>query len=364
MQNAPEIDRDNINRFLCENCGANMVFDAKTGGLLCAHCDHVRAVQTTGTVDERDYAAFLERGSQDLQPMAKEAMQVNCDSCGAIVNFTPPETATSCAFCGGKIVAQPKAADPLVAPEGVLPFRVTPQNATSNFNEWLGSLWFAPSKLTKMASADKMASIYIPYWTYDAMTESDYEGQRGENYTDTETYWQNGEMKTRSVTKTRWYAASGHVARHFDDVCVPATTSLPHDYLERLEPWDLAELKSYEPAYLSGHKAQAYQIPLEGGFERFKQVAASVIEQDCRDDIGGDKQIVNTIDTLYSAITFKHLLLPIYAGAYQFGGKTYQIVVNGRTGEVQGGRPYSWVKIGALVLFILLVIIIAVSLMK
>jgi hypothetical protein len=58
------------------------------------------------------------------------------------------------------------------------------------------------------------------------------------------------------------------------------------------------------------------------------------------------------------------LLLPIYAGAYQFGGKTYQIVVNGRTGEVQGGRPYSWVKIGALVLFILLVIIIAVSLMK
>lgn len=161
---------------MCKNCGANMVFDAAAGGLLCPYCNHTQAVESTGTVDERDYNEFLERGAQNLQPMAKEAMQVNCDSCGAIVNFTPPETATTCSFCGGKIVAQPKAADPLIAPEGVLPFSIAPKTAVGNFNEWLASLWFAPSKLKSMASADKMSSIYIPYWTYDAQTETDYEG--------------------------------------------------------------------------------------------------------------------------------------------------------------------------------------------
>lgn len=145
---------------------------------------------------------------------------------------------------------------------------------------------------------------------------------------------------------------------------MPATTSLPQKYLERLEPWDLYEIKPYEPAYLSGHKAQTYQIPLDGGFERFKQIAYGEVMTDCRRDIGGDEQQVNEFDIAYSAITFKHLLLPIYAGAYGFNGKTFQIVVNGRTGEVQGSRPYSWIKIGALVLAIVLVIIIIISLLK
>jgi hypothetical protein len=338
-----------------------MAWDAGTGGLLCGYCGHTRAVAATGRVDEQSYLEFLEKGAARLQPMASNAMQARCDSCGAVVNFTPPETATECDFCGVRIVAQPKAADPLVAPHGVLPFRVPEKAAMQNFNAWLGSLWFAPSKLKELAAADKMSSVYIPYWTYDAMTVSDYSGQRGEHYTDWETYTENGQTKTRAVQKTRWYSASGTVSRQFDDVCVPATVSLRREYLERLEPWDLAELQSYEPAFLSGHKAQTYQVPLDGGFERFKEIAYDQIFQDCRQDIGGDEQRVHDIDTRYSDITFKHLLLPIYAGAYRFNGNTYQIVVNGRTGEVQGGRPYSWLKIGALALFILILILIAIS---
>lgn len=335
-----------------------MSFDAQAGGLLCPYCAHTKAVETHGTVDERSYNEFMQRGANSLQRMAVDAMQVNCTSCGAIVNFTPPETATVCAFCGGKLVAQPKVADPLIAPEGVLPFKVTESTSHQNLKAWLSSRWFAPNKLKTMAQADKMVSIYIPYWTYDAWTESDYTGSRGEHYWDTETYTENGQTRTRQVRKTRWYSASGHVNRQFDDVCVPATRSLPKKYLDELEPWDLQELQPYEPAFLSGHKAQTYQLPLDGGLEVFKQISAYQIDRDVRSDIGGDEQHVSSIDTIYSNVTFKHLLLPIYAGAYKFNGKTYQIVVNGRTGEVQGSRPYSWIKITALVLVILLVLLI------
>jgi len=125
MQNSPEIERKNINRFLCANCGANMVFSPQNGLLTCPYCQHTQAIEAAGAVVERDYDRFLQSGAQNLQPMAVDAMQVGCDSCGAIVNFTPPETARNCDFCGAKIVAQPKSADPLVAPEGVLPFSVT-----------------------------------------------------------------------------------------------------------------------------------------------------------------------------------------------------------------------------------------------
>ena len=77
-----------------------------------------------------------------------------------------------------------------------------------------------------------------------------------------------------------------------------------------------------------------------------------------RGQIGGDEQRVSNISTEYSNITFKHLLLPVYAGAYRYNNKVFQIVVNGRTGEVQGERPYSWLKIGCLVVVILFVLLI------
>lgn len=364
MQNAPEIERENIHRFLCPNCGANMVFDAARGKLSCPYCAYSQEVVSDGTVGERDYHEFLQRGMQNLQPMAQNAMQVNCDSCGAIVNFTPPETARECDFCGGKIVAQPKAADPLIAPEGVLPFAVTDKQAMTNYQAWLASLWFAPSALKNMARADKLSSIYIPYWTYDAWTESHYTGERGEHYYETETFYENGEQKERRVQKTQWYRVAGDVSRQFDDVCIPATTSLPEKYIRQLEPWDLDALKPYEPAYLSGHKAQTYQIALDAGFERFRRIAEGVIDGDARRDIGGDEQRVHDVSTRYENITFKHLLLPIYAGAYRFNGKVFQIVVNGRTGEVQGERPYSWIKIAALIFAILTTILLIVTILS
>jgi hypothetical protein len=57
---------------------------------------------------------------------------------------------------------------------------------------------------------------------------------------------------------------------------------------------------------------------------------------------------------------FRHLLLPVWIGAYRFGGKVYQVAVNARTGEVQGERPYSSVKIGLLVAVILVIIALAI----
>ena len=57
---------------------------------------------------------------------------------------------------------------------------------------------------------------------------------------------------------------------------------------------------------------------------------------------------------MYSAITFKHLLLPVWISAYRFQDKIYQVLVNARTGEVQGARPYSpWKIVGLVVLLVL-----------
>lgn len=355
------IDQSNINRFFCDNCGANMIFDPQIGKLHCQYCNYAKEIASgENEIAERDFHQFLRPENRRLQPMAIGAMQVSCETCAATVVFIPPETAKQCDFCGGKIVAQPKAADPLVAPESVLPFSVTNKQAVAALKSWTATRWFAPNKLKVLAEHDKASSVYLPFWTFDSDASTDYTGERGDDYHETESYTENGERKTRTVTKTSWHYAAGNVRRHFDDVPVPASKTVLPAYLENLR-WNFNELVPYEPAYLAGHKAQTYQVSLEEGFERFKQIAENVIAGDVRADIGGDRQQIHSMNTDFAAVTFKHLLVPVYAGAYRFNSKVYQVVVNGKTGEVYGERPFSWIKITLLVLFLLIVAAIIAS---
>jgi hypothetical protein len=76
----------------------------------------------------------------------------------------------------------------------------------------------------------------------------------------------------------------------------------------------------------------------------------AIIARDVRFDIGGDHQQIHEIDTDVSDVTFKHILLPVWLAAYKYRGETYRFVVNGRTGRVQGERPWSAWKIAFAVL--------------
>jgi DNA-directed RNA polymerase subunit RPC12/RpoP len=348
----------------CSSCGADLLYEPSDGYLSCPYCGHKEPIpQTTDTVTERPFAEYLAARPDQMGQLAANALEVKCQSCGATITFTPPDVAGRCEFCGVQIVAQPKAADPIVAPEAVLPFSHTSFQAQAGLRQWLSSRWFAPNALKQFAQPDAIHGIYLPFWTYDTRTTSSYSGQRGDYYYVTETYYEtdaNGNQvaRERQVRHTRWSSASGVVSLSFDDILVNGTLSLPEERLANLEPWDLENLKSYDPAFLAGFRAQRYQVDLPQGFERAKELMLPSIESAIQSDIGGDEQRINSISTDYSDITFKHILLPVYAGAYRFNGKVYQIVVNGRTGEIQGDRPYSFWKIAALVVTLLLLLLI------
>ena len=366
-QQTPAVTSQRIHRYPCPACGADLLYEPKDGFLSCQHCGNKEAIpESAEGVEERSFESYLQMRPQELQPLAANALEVQCQSCGAKVAFTPPEVARQCDFCGVQIVAEAKSADPTLAPQGILPFCITQQQANASLREWLRSRWFAPNALKTFAQPDAIGGVYIPFWTYDTNTTSFYEGERGDHYYTTETYYESdgkgGQVaRTRQVQHTRWSPASGTVTRWFDDILVPATVSMPENRLDALEPWDLMELRPYDPAFLSGFKAQHYQVDLAKGFERVKQVCSPLIRDDVSNDIGGDEQRIHNVATHYSGITFKHLLLPVYAGAYRFNRKVFQIVINGRTGEILGDRPYSYWKIALLVVAILFVLMILVA---
>jgi hypothetical protein len=143
----------------------------------------------------------------------------------------------------------------------------------------------------------------------------------------------------------RWYPASGVVFNAFDDVLVRAGSSLPEKHLNELEPWDMENLVEYNDDYLSGFRAETYKTSLADGFTEAQELMQPTIDATIRADIGGDTQMISSKSSEYDAITFKHILLPVWVSAYRLGAKSFRFLVNGRTGEVQGERPYSAWKI-------------------
>jgi len=172
--------------------------------------------------------------------------------------------------------------------------------------------------------------------------------------------------RTRQVRHTRWTPVSGTVRNSFDDILVLASKSLPRRYVDSLDPWDLDSLVPYADEYLSGFRAESYQVSLAEGFEDAKGVMAAAIRESIRGDIGGDEQRIKSADTRYGKITFKHILLPVWMSAYRFRDRVFRILINARTGEVQGERPYSpWKIAGAVLLGLLIIaVIVLVSMSK
>jgi hypothetical protein len=339
-------------QYPCANCGANVEFAPGTTVLKCPYCGaETPLVPTRARVREHAYAEFAGLARKPVATLAPHTF--TCRGCGAVTQSD--KISDRCQFCGAPLVADATSGE-MVAPEAVVPFGLDRAALREALRKWASSRWFAPNGLKKVTEAESSHSTYLPHWTYDASTTSRYTGQRGEHYWETETYTENGETKTRQVQRTRWYSARGVVARDFDDVLVAGTTRVSVKHLDQLEPWPLPEAQPYRPEFLAGHETLRYEVEPEAGLDTAKSRMAPIIEGDCRDDIGGDEQRVDSVDTDYRDIAFKLMLLPVWIACYLHAGKTYNILVNGRTGEVAGERPYSVPKIVAAIAAALLVI--------
>ena len=126
---------------------------------------------------------------------------------------------------------------------------------------------------------------------------------------------------------------------------VPGSTVLPAKKVDDLAPWPLESAQPFQQQYLAGHFALRYDVEPEAGFTEAKNRMASVIDGDVRRDIGGDEQRVLRVNTQHNNVTFKLMLLPLWIATFIYAGRSWQVLVNGMTGEVQGERPYSKLKI-------------------
>ncbi|MDI9641383.1 hypothetical protein QPK87_06900 [Kamptonema cortianum] len=350
-------------RYPCASCGAQLVFEPGTVHLKCQYCGHAQDIPASiDDIHELDFHQYVKSADPAMVPELVRVL--HCNQCGAEFSLPENQASGSCPFCGSNVVV-PTDPETRIEPKSLLPFLIDARKAKELFAKWVGSRFWAPNNLKQLALVENgLKGCYIPYWTYDTFTTTAYVGQRGEHYWVTESYTDsNGNRQTRQVRKTRWYPASGIVFVPFDDVLVLASEHLPPKYAQAMNTWNLSGLVQYDSKFVTGFTAMRYDISLEDGFEIAKRIMAPAIDRAIRYDIGGDEQQIISARTQYDRITFKHILLPVWSGAYRYKGKSWSYLVNGQTGEVRGDAPVSAWKVAIAVILGLVIIGLIVFLM-
>lgn len=350
--------------FPCAACGGDLEFDIAAQKLACRHCGTTQEVSEAGdrVVEERNFSAAiaqLRANAGEAQQLVAGEKEVVCGNCGGHTTFTGSLTSTRCPYCATPIQRDDVHDAPSRLPvDGVLPFTVDAKQAKQVLEQWINSRWFAPNEFKTYSNAGSFASVYGSYFSYDAATSTHYAGQRGDNYTVEVGSGDNRHTETR----IRWRRASGVVEDAFVDLTVLANDGFDRERVTQLEPWPTHLVRPFTPEFLAGHLCRTYDHDVEECFVEAEQRMAVAIEHSIRQDIGGDHQRISNRATTYTRLTFNHLLLPIWLLTVIYAGQPFQVFINGVTGEVQGERPYSKVKIAAAVVAVTLLVMLGLFL--
>lgn len=321
----------------CPNCGATVTFDPASGMMHCDYCGYSRELPKSDAENEICEMDFLSALHIESYNWGDQKKSVQCKQCGAVTIYDVLETAAVCPFCGSTNV-MPAATEHTIAPGGVCPFELTKENAGERFTIWLKKKWFAPRKAKKNARPEAFQGVYLPYWTFDAQTTSNFSARAGFDRTE-----RDKDGDTRTVTD--WEDVSGVFQKFFDDKTVMASKRHRNSFITSCEPFDFSKLVPYSPQVVAGFVAERYSVGLKEGWELAKRSMQSDLRRDIENYVchrwHADRSDSVEFSTIFSKITYKYLLVPVWISSFKYKEKVYQFVVNGQTGRVGGNSPVS-----------------------
>jgi hypothetical protein len=296
---------------------------------------------------------------ESLRGWRVEKRTVKCQSCHAVSVFEVEKVGQNCEFCGSPELVDYEEIKAPIRPQSLLPFKTSQTDVRSSIRRWYGSKWLAPGKLKQKALVDTVRGVYIPYWTFDARVHCRWEADAGYYYYTTETYRnRNGRLQSRQVRRVRWEFSSGEIDHFFDDEPIPGGKGIELDLLKQIEPFPTADLLPYDTAYLSGFVIEHYQVVLIDAAREARERMNQRLYQLCGQEVPGDTFRNLQIYPDFAGETFKHILVPVWLLVYDYGAKSYQVLVNGSTGEIAGRYPKSPWKILFLVFLALIIVVV------
>jgi ribosomal protein L37AE/L43A len=338
--------------FMCPKCGGHMSYNIQAGRFTCEFCGYTQAGEAGDSIWAADRAEqvldFVMPTSRGHR-WAEAHHRLGCAQCGAVSLLPPGTKSLQCPYCGSNQMVDAAEDRELIDPQVIAPFKVNAEKAQGFVRAWLGRGLFAPDDLRQAGRYLKLRPAYYSCWTFDGNIEANW----------------NCEVKISYGRYTQWEARSGIESRFFDDELVSGVKALSENELASIEPFKLKELKEFKPEYLAGWPAIVYDRSLSDASLKARERVTHQFRLDLnsRIEMGKEKRNFQISRAQWSAMTFKHVLLPLWIGTYRYQGKEFHLLLNGQTGKVGGKKPRDTVKtvmaflIGAALLVFLVLVL-------
>lgn len=295
--------------------------------------------------------------------------QLSCRNCGALITAELNQRSYVCPFCDSAYVVElPEAVSGRMAPEFVLPFAVTREDALKLFRRWMKqNNWLRPGDLAAAHVRDKLKGVYLPFWSFAMHSESQWQASIGEYWYETQTYTTRDSKgrtvtRTRRVRRTEWWPLRGRHHRYYSGYLISASRGLTQEEAAQIMPYALAALKRFAPQFLAGWMCEEYSLEEEEARRICETEFRARAERDIAAFLPGDTYSGLSARVRLSKLSEDLILLPVYLLTYKYQEEVYRFLVNGQTGKIYGTKPWSSSRIGILVGGILLVILLVLGL--
>ena len=346
-----------VTNYQCPACTGPLHFVGSSGRLECDYCGasfDVAEIEALYAQKEQKAAEAAQRETAGQAPSAGAAdgsdwdasglsedwgadaagmKAYSCPSCGAELLCDVTTAATSCPYCGNPSVI-PGQFTGILKPDFVLPFKLNKEDAIKALKRHYRKKPLLPSTFSKANHLEEIKGVYVHFWMYDGVAS----GSARFHATQVHTYT-SGDYE---ITETSHYDVSRAGSIGFEKIPVDASSKMPDDYMDSIEPYDYAELKPFSTAYLPGFLADKYDVSVEDSRERAdKRCAGSLLSALERTVSGYTTCIETSRDIRLKRGKVHYALLPVWILNTKWEVKDYLFAMNGQTGKLVGSLPVS-----------------------
>lgn len=321
----------------CRKCSGVLKYIPGNNFIKCQYCNDISEIpKNKSAVAERNYFDFTEE--KEKTEFNCEIAIIQCKNCGGQTHFSPSEKTTSCLYCGGNITAEKEKWSQFIKPDLILPFSISKDQAETNVKKWISKRQlYSPTNLLKKTTLNKeLIAVYLPYWIFTAKNKTEF--SKG-NYSDS---------KAKTI---------------FNKFPIKATGILTKEISQSNMKWDFENSIDFNEMYLSGTNVENYTVSLLHIYYKIRQqVNKMTSDKEWRNQNKKLKLNYKKNETI-DYLRFNYVLAPIWISTYNYKGKTFKYIVNGRNGSVYGERPKSKIQkiLDYALLLLTLIIILIVS---
>lgn len=327
-------------QYNCKNCGAELYWNAKSGSLKCEYCDF--EYQVTDFEDATTTKEEVPDESLDADYINEELddgmVAYECKKCSGTVVTSKTTMAEICPYCGEAISITSKSVGKF-RPKFLIPFKVEKKEAKEIYQKYVKKAKYSPKEFKMDNIVEKMQGLYAPFYLHNIDNQS--------NHLFT------GEIITKRksgeylISKHDVYDLKASIDCKYEYLPTDSSVRLNDYMMKCVEPYDYKDLKSYNPAYMSGFLAEQ----TDEDESKINETAIKRTKEGNRTKAKGlFKKYSGVIDKSHEFHIKKHTkdysMLPVWLLNVKYGSKKFQFAINGQTGKITGKLPLDFKKLG------------------